>query len=157
MSRSATTRMVPGYQLPTSNPASQAKSQSDGCPRNRTNYRKSGLRSCGRTPVQMTDAGSVPFSTTTTPNPTHSRLVFFRPQRQPWRGSAVWSVEQLFCKTPRFSNFPAVFLLYSPFFCCAFNRRGPCLAWVCGGWVRIGNWVAGRNRESTAVWIVATL
>ncbi len=63
-------RMTTGCQCPTSNPALLSFRGSDEFPRKRPNDPKSGPETRGRTPVQMTDAGSVPRSTTKNEAPT---------------------------------------------------------------------------------------
>src|SRR6218665_2476853 len=64
-------RLMPQVRVPTGSqysalkPALRACSGSDGCPRKRPNDPNPGLETCGRTTVQMTDAGSIPASFTT--------------------------------------------------------------------------------------------
>jgi hypothetical protein len=61
-------RAPTGSQYGASKPALRGCSSSDECPRKRPNDPNPGLETCGRTTIQMTDAGSVPCSTTTTPD-----------------------------------------------------------------------------------------
>ena len=53
-------RVPIGNQFQTSKPALRGRSSSDECPRKRPNDPNPGLETCGRTTIQMTDAGSVP-------------------------------------------------------------------------------------------------
>lgn len=62
-------RVPIGGRFPAPKLARRGCSASDECPHKRPNDPNSGLETCGRTPVQMTDAGSVPGFTTNSKSP----------------------------------------------------------------------------------------